>query len=271
MPSWPWVDFIRCQWPSEHISKKKTLFHRKFPKPSLAQTFLKRNEIAIADVRSFLEGKSFAPKQKHNIGLVTFSHFLPNQQTLPDWKDLSSDHFQRDWLDHPGPGISAKFALVAGSKLIDEQVRSILDGIEIDVVPSSTVQSQESSQIPSSPVSHMHVFGHSHRPKDFYYKGIRYIHHPLGKPRERESNMISPNVDFKCIWDAQSDNGSVPDSQIIRYWDEHGGGLVALFQYMKTRRTQRRTFVQTVAPKITFSTKVEEWDGDGRNSSDSRL
>ena len=35
MPSWPWVDFIRCQWPSEHISKKKTLFHRKFPKPSL--------------------------------------------------------------------------------------------------------------------------------------------------------------------------------------------------------------------------------------------
>ena len=54
---------------------------------------------------------------------------LPSQQTLPDWKVPSSNTFRREeWLDHPVPDVSAKFAYVAGSELIDEQIRSILPG-----------------------------------------------------------------------------------------------------------------------------------------------
>lgn len=220
-PSWPWVDFIRCQWPAEHMrigtdSTDDTKYlHRKFPKQSLVQMFLQQNEGALQDVAKFQE----VNHDNKVAGLVTFSHFLPNQQSLPDWKDLREERgFQRQWLDHPGPGISAKFALVAGSARIDEQIR--------------TLQQQPNNE-------HIHVLGHSHRPKDFCYKGIRYIHHPLGKPQEREMQMISPNVNFKCIWDTSS--GSVPSSQILRYWEEHGGGLSALTSFMKTRRKKTQT------------------------------
>lgn len=177
---------------------------------SLVDAFLKKNEAAIADIR-----RSQLPDEKKTVGLVTFSHFLPNQQSLPDWKDLQEESFQKKWLDHPGPGLSAKFALVGGSKSIDEQIRSIS----------------------SDMYEHIHVLGHSHRPKDFFYKGVRYIHHPLGKPVEREMQMISPNVDFKCIWDTTTTSGSVPSSQILRYWEEQGGGLVSLRAFMKPRKS----------------------------------
>ncbi len=214
-PTWPWVDFNRCKWPTEYIVDNSAIidshWHRNFPSPSLVDVFLTKNENAIADIR-----RSKLLDQNNTCGLVTFSHFLPNQQTLPDWKDLQVESFQRKWLDHPGPGLSAKFALVGGSKSIDDQIRSI----------SSGTQHQ-----------HIHVLGHSHRPKDFHYKGIRYVHHPLGKPTEREMQMISPNVDFKCIWDTTTTTGSVSSEQIIRFWEEHGGGLSSLRVFMNQRKS----------------------------------
>jgi hypothetical protein len=223
-PSWPWADFTRCQWPNEHIISNNTAisssvdsyWHRKFPMPSLVDMFLKKNEDAIADIR-----RSKLVDEKKTFGLVTFSHFLPNQQSLPDWKDLKEESFQKKWLDHPGPGLSAKFALVGGSKSIDEQIRSISSGM----------------------YQHIHVLGHSHRPKDFYYKGVRYIHHPLGKPTEREMLMISPTVDFKCIWDTTTTSGSIPSSQILRYWEEQGGGLVSLRAFMKPRKSSSQPII----------------------------
>jgi hypothetical protein len=171
----------------------------------LVEMFLKRNEPGIQRVQeSFLLGDS-----KTIPGVITFSHFLSNSQTLPDWKDPNSDIFMRsEWLTHPVPEISAKFARVAGSRNLDVQIRSILS--------SQTV-------IPSThQIHHTHVFGHSHRPKDFTLQGIRYIHNPLGKPVERDMNLIPHDVSFKLIWDCQS-GGNVQAKTIVRYWEEHGG------------------------------------------------
>ena len=227
--SWPWVDFKRCVWPDDSFLAEwhdDTALEDNVCNIPLGLThfYQNLNRETVEKVRRFYLMKS-KTAVKALPGLITYSHFLPNKQTLPDWKDPSSDIFMReDWLDHPVPEVSAKFAKVAGSKLIDEQIRNI--------VPPSLKPTPHA-------VQHLHVFGHSHRPKDFVMEGIRYIHNPLGKPVERDMKMVSDNVGFQKIWDctkgsntpptkidmelsslgAYHSGGEVPGQRIIRYWE----------------------------------------------------
>lgn len=201
---WPWVDFARCRWP--------------FPKDEdriptgLVEYFLQRNQQTILDPWEALIGETSSPDM-----IISFSHFAPNQKCLPDWKNLKSDNFDVDnWLDHGAGATSAKFAKVAGSSLLDDQLRTIASG--------------------QANVRHLHVFGHSHRPKDFDYQNIRYIHNPLGKPRERQLYMVNPNVDFQVLWE----NGKeVRGETVIRYWEERGGGKEMLWKRLETTRPGR--------------------------------
>lgn len=203
--SFPWVDFLRCEWPSDQFPPQGNE-NGKIPS-GLVDYFLSNyNEHELVDIRSsFTSSSSSQPK-----GLITVSHFLPNTRTLPDWKDINSDVFLKDeWLDHGAGGISSKFAKVAGSDLIDKQIRSILP-----TFPSKNDSENTSSKWNAIP--HLHVFGHSHRPKDIIHNNVRYIHNPLGKPSEREVLMISREVDFQLIWDTTS--GEVKGQTLIRYW-----------------------------------------------------
>jgi hypothetical protein len=187
--------------------------NKKIPR-GLTQFFLDKN----LDLLERIETLMSQSNSKFPPGLMTVSHFLPNQQCLPDWKDVDSSHFLREpWLDHGGGGMSAKFAKVSGTQLLDDQIRS-------GTLPFSTRQ--------------IHLFGHSHRPKDFEKDNIRYIHNPLGKPREREMRMVSPDVDFQTVWDTGI--GEVPGETIIRYWEEKGGGVEALRMRMKNSRRRSR-------------------------------
>jgi hypothetical protein len=242
---WPWTDFARCQW-TDDFPRSTDLSTARIPM-GLVEYFATCNEGPIQEVSNYFrpdmdsssvdnddnDGGMMMIRNNHT-GLITFSHFLPNPQTLPDWKDLDSETFLRtEWLDHGAADISAKFAKVAGSKLIDEQIRTILPAL-------------------SNSQQHVHVFGHSHRPKDFVYKGIRYVHNPLGKPRERDMSMVSPNVTFQLLWDCtgggtanqnhtNQNSGHVPaGNQVIRYWEEQGGGRKALIQNAWLHRTARR-------------------------------
>lgn len=204
--TWPWVDFVRCVWPEKYRTP------RKIPSPEMVKALLDTEGTLASAARRTLEERS-------DLGLVTFSHFLPVDRTLPDWKDVDADVFDRErWFDHGAGSTSAKFSLVAGSRLIDVHLRSLRgDGGD-----------------------HVHVFGHSHRPKDFEWEGVRYVHNPLGKPRERESGMVGIDVDFQLIWDTSHKGGMVRGPTIIRHWEERGGGLQGIQEYLikKKRRDE---------------------------------
>ena len=206
----------------------------------LVDHFLERNRVNILDPWRDMMLESSNDDDDDNTqqptAVVTVSHFAPNQQCLPDWKDLRSKEFLTDqWLDHGAGAMSAKFAKVAGTALLDEQLRTLLP-LDNDVPTTTAAATRQ-----------IHVFGHSHRPKDFEFEGIRYIHNPLGKPRERELHMVAPDVNFQCIWNV-AQGGEVPGETVIRYWEEKGGGKEMLWarmeevrpgRYQRERRRQR--------------------------------
>mmetsp|Transcript_10919 Transcript_10919/g.15629 ORF Transcript_10919/g.15629 Transcript_10919/m.15629 type:complete len:420 (+) Transcript_10919:35-1294(+) len=186
--TWPWADFRRCKWPNHTTTMDGT--NAKIP-VGLADFF---HQLNIPSIQKVTDSRS------NRDSIISFSHFLPNQQCLPDWKELSAIDFNSQWLDHGAPGTSAKFAKVAGSETLHHQI--------IDL--GST----------------LHVFGHSHRPKDFIFKGTRFVHNPLGSPRERLIHMVSPDVTFLQIWDTRI--GQLQGKQVLRLWEEQGGGIDAL-------------------------------------------
>ena len=221
---WPWVDFLKCKWPGYD---SMPFPNQRIPQ-GLAQYFATLNQPLLDQLAQWIgNDKNNINGDNNNddeedVTIMTVSHFLPNQQCLPDWRDSHSSIFQKDeWLNHGGGGISAKFAKVAGTTLLDKQIRNLL--------PQS---------LSSSTLRRLHVFGHSHRPKDFEWKGIRYIHNPLGKPREREIYMVSPRVDFQEVWTRTE--GEIQGLQIIRYWEEQGGGVDALILRMNESKKKSR-------------------------------
>ena len=280
---WPWVDFQQCQWPSRLFQESSTgnesstdhwNGNRKSPNgvneneneseqpphqvptppqrskllkkipAGLVDYYLERNQPVIdafheqitSSSPEMLHTNNTNTNTKRKISVLTVTHFLPNQQSLPDWKDLDSRIFRCDsWLDHGAGGMSAKFALVGGSDKIDAQIRS-LSAIGTGGVGGAAFAFHRQ----------MHVFGHSHRPKDFVYKGIRYVHNPLGKPREREMHMVDPEVEIKLLWQTSDDDettgrghgGSI--ETILRYWEERGGGLEMLLKRMEAGKRNRK-------------------------------
>lgn len=204
---WPWVDFARCVWPGFPPSEGPQT--ARIPS-GLVEYFLERNQQYILDPwKQHLEDHP----QTSDATVMTISHFAPNIQCLPDWKDLSATQFQtEEWLDHGAGSMSAKFAKVAGTALLDQQLRTYVK------------------------TEHLHIFGHSHRPKDFYFESIRYIHNPLGKPRERELHMVPPDVTFQILWEQGK---VVPGPTIVRYWEQYGGGVDMLRQRLERVRPGR--------------------------------
>jgi hypothetical protein len=130
----------------------------------LTNWFALKNNKSISAAKEIYNDWIDAAKQVNGeaIEMRTYSHFPPNKKTLPDWKDPYCEVFQRDeWLDHPVPEVSAKFAKVSGSVLIaDEQIRSILPSVSYTYALLRSVQ-------------------HLHEEKNTYHQNIQKMHEAL--------------------------------------------------------------------------------------------
>ena len=242
---WPWTDFRRCVWPHRFFNND-AIQNNKIPSSELVNYFLSKSNTARQSIRKSLSASNHNHNYNDNnhsssipsthFGIITFSHFLPSCKTLPDWKEPTNPIFQTDkWFDHGQPDISAKFAKVAGSYFIDTYARSFY--------------SQQNM------INHIHVFGHSHRPKDFIYDNVRYIHNPVGKPWERELNLCNPNVNFDCIWDTTSATATLKEQNykpIIRYWEDIGGGKDVLLKNIAKRKKIRREKLKEIMNKTSI-------------------
>mmetsp|Transcript_7145 Transcript_7145/g.21789 ORF Transcript_7145/g.21789 Transcript_7145/m.21789 type:complete len:373 (-) Transcript_7145:129-1247(-) len=184
---WPWSDFSRCNWPAE-LEKEYACYRGKYPS-KVASHFAQRNRGALDSAIEVLHSGVARTA-------LTYSHFLPGAFALPDWMVPEQDNFRPEWIKHGGASVAAKFSRVAGSQTIEDELRRITPWV----------------------VDHVHCFGHSHRPKDIIRKGVRYVHHPLGSPRERDMFMAPHNPEPKLLID--QDGVPVPSRTITRYWED---------------------------------------------------
>jgi predicted phosphodiesterase len=277
---WPWMDFIKCQWDPQRFVPSTLPQNARIPQ-GLVEHFLQCNHKNI-----IVPFQQLIQEQPHLLApCITVSHFAPNQQCLPDWKNISDPQFNiEEWLDHGAGTMSAKFAKVAGTQQLDDQIRTLLSVLPTQRDHDNTTTAENASHhLPPSPQNQLqnqhqpqhqliHIFGHSHRPKDFVYNQIRYIHNPLGKPRERQLHMISPNVTFQYIWNSRT-AGEISGPTIIRYWEQYGGGKEMLWQRMSSTTSSKSSSSQIPSNNTgnASTTMVEIQGGRYRSSPPSSL
>ncbi|CAF1307467.1 unnamed protein product [Rotaria sordida] len=149
-----WMDYYRCQWTDE------------VPQREAAKYFVNLNEQHLSSLN----------KNKSNSKIITFSHFLTSKKLMQAYRSEMSRRRQK-WLESQNNTpqneeitsgtLTANFSLVAGTELLDEQLKLIKPQI--------------------------HIFGHSHRKMILDIgDGIKYINNPLGYTRERENGLIEP-------------------------------------------------------------------------------
>jgi len=103
----------------------------------------------------YLLGLNLPNIKSYDGTVISFSHFLPRIELLPPKENLKFK----------------ALAQVAGSRLIEDQVRELKSAI--------------------------HVFGHSHINRDCEIDGIRYVQNALSYPNERSGSDLL----LKEVWD----------------------------------------------------------------------
>lgn len=130
-----WSDNLFVKWPID-----------KFPK-SASQYFFKLNNEILTENYSGL--------------VVTMSHFIPRKEMMfAEYPPILNLERIKKYDRSP----EFNFSRVAGSELIEKQIRQI------------------GSQI--------HVYGHQHINRDREIHGVRYVAHCLGYPNERKRGVI---------------------------------------------------------------------------------
>ncbi|KAL7532744.1 hypothetical protein ACHAWF_004225 [Thalassiosira exigua] len=111
--------------------------------------------------------------------ILTFSHFLPRVELLPEKRYLSL------------PTLHA----CVGSTRLERRVRSFSDRRPIRDEARTTGTTTTGTTTPAPATRHLHAFGHTHLSWDATLDGVRYVQAPLAYPREWEKRRRSLEID----------------------------------------------------------------------------
>jgi len=142
-----WSDFFLTQWPD-------------WKGGNTADYFLNLNKPVLSE--------------SYDAPVISFSHFLPLQELLMASKEerKHSDLVYKDITPE------FNFSRVAGTQIIDQQLRSI----------NST----------------LHLYGHQHRNRHRKIDGVTYVSHCMGYPKERQRGLVANECTHpKLLWDTQ--------------------------------------------------------------------
>ncbi|MBN1408968.1 MAG: metallophosphoesterase [Calditrichaceae bacterium] len=111
--------------------------------------------------RYFFDLNTTMLTEKINGSVISLSHFIPRKEMMFSQYPPNIDpELIKKYDRHP----EFNFSRVAGSSLIDQQIRQI--------------------------GSRLHVYGHQHINRDREIEGVRYVAHCLGYPNERKRGVI---------------------------------------------------------------------------------
>ncbi len=118
---------------------------------------------------------------KSELPVISFSHFLPRQEMM-----FSADrHYDLQRMKKYDRNPPFNFSRVAGSTLIEKQIRQIK--------------------------SRIHIYGHQHINRDRVIDGVRYVAHCLGYPNERSRGSVKGlEQGLKLIWDTNRGENDRP-------------------------------------------------------------
>ncbi|KAL7494940.1 hypothetical protein ACHAWT_003530 [Skeletonema menzelii] len=132
--------------------------------------------------------------------ILTFSHFLPRVELLPEKRYLSL------------PSLPA----CSGSTFLESRLRELNKKVS-------------SKTVGDRPIQHLHAFGHSHLAYDLTIEDVRYVHAPLAYPREWEQRRRSLEIGTMAgdqshrrfpvsIWEK---NNNFPSEWLGGWWSKY--------------------------------------------------
>ena len=121
-------------------------------------------------VQYFMDLNAERVRAEYPVSRISFSHFLPRQELMFPAPGEEITHVLRNKAR-----MSFNFSAVAGSNLIDQQIRRL--------------------------GSRVHVYGHQHRNRRRCYDGVWYVSNCLGYPEERRGRVFeNPGEILQSVW-----------------------------------------------------------------------
>ena len=233
------ADYKRAVWPSPLIDNRE-----KNDDSILAQFMDDLNDVLFDyNYDSFIQS-SDVEKKSNSISILTYSHFLPRIELLPEKRYLTL------------PTLHS----CVGSTYLEERLRNIHHHCHNHHSKqfSRQYKNNNTTVLPMQLQQHLHAFGHSHLAWDQTIDNVRYVHVPLAYPKEWEQRRRSleigtmvigkdgtDNDDDRfpvCIWERPSEkenNDTTSSTTNIGFPGEWLGGWWSKYYHVTERRPYR--------------------------------
>eukprot|EP00956_Cyclotella_meneghiniana_P005850 scaffold7655_cov21-Cyclotella_meneghiniana.AAC.1 len=181
------ADYKRAVWPSPLIDNH---LWEKNDDSMLAQFMDDLNDV-LFDYDNLIQSTD-DEKKSNSISILTYSHFLPRIELVPEKRYLTL------------PTLHS----CVGSTYLEERLRNIHHHCHNnhDKQLSRQYKNNNTIVLPMQQQQHLHAFGHSHLAWDQTIDNVRYVHVPLAYPKEWEQRRRSLEIGTMVIGKDGTDN-----------------------------------------------------------------